>query len=145
MAITSDSFCNCAIESFCMVLKNAAKFGFVETIATVFMFMCKFCIAIMTTVLAYFMLIWTSPEITYPMVPQAVVFVMAYLVATLFISIFDVGSNTILQCYLIDQDIAKHQNIDAKHIPPTLAKFFDGLDNAKIEASDDETDRKSVV
>ena len=38
--------------------------------------------------------------------PLAVVFLISYLIASMFMSIFDVSANTILQCYLMDKEIA---------------------------------------
>lgn len=125
MAITSDNFCNSAIESFCLILKNMTKFGFVETIATMFMYMCQFGVAALNGVVAYLLLPYIVDDVGSPFVPTGVCFVVGLLIAGLFISIFDVGSNTILQCYLIDQEIAKTAGLSSKHIPPTLTKFFD--------------------
>ena len=57
--------------------------------------------------------------------PLAVVFLISYLIASMFMSIFDVSANTILQCYLMDKEIASQQGIaDPDHIPPTMEKFF---------------------
>ena len=55
-ALTGSSYCTSALNSFVLILKNAAKFGFVEGIAGCFMFIAKFFIAIMTTLVSYFLL-----------------------------------------------------------------------------------------
>lgn len=49
MAISGESFCTSAVHAFLVVLKNAAKFSFVNSIAGFFMFLAKFSIAILTT------------------------------------------------------------------------------------------------
>ena len=47
------------------------------------------------------------------------------MIASTFIAVFDVSANTILQCYLMDKEIAAQQGVeDPDHIPPTMAKFF---------------------
>ena len=51
MALSGESFCSSALNAFILILKNAAKFSFVEGIADMFMFLAKFFIAIGTTAL----------------------------------------------------------------------------------------------
>ena len=53
-----------------------------------------------------------------------IIFASAYIISSIFISVFDASANTILQCYLIDLDIARQSNLDPTHVPPTLAKFL---------------------
>lgn len=136
MAISSENFCESALNAFCLILKNAAKFSFVETIAKVFMFMCKISIACLTTICGYFLMLVMIPENT-PVTdiwwPLIVIFCISYIIALVFISVFDVGALTILQCYLIDLDIAKQHNLDPKHIPPTLEKFLHLHEDGEVE------------
>jgi len=55
-AISNENFCPSALNSFLLILKNAAKFGFVDGIGGIFMFLAKFCIAIFTTLISYLLL-----------------------------------------------------------------------------------------
>jgi hypothetical protein len=124
-AVTSESFCPSALHAFLLVLKNAAKFSFVEGIAGSFMFLAKVFVAIGTTMVGYWMLpAFTAPIIVSPTLPCLFIFLFSYLVASSFISIFDISSITILQCYLFDLDLQKHHGLDMKHVPPTLLKFL---------------------
>lgn len=124
-AISSESFCPSALHSFLLILKNSAKFAFVESIAGSFMFLAKTFIAITTTLIGYAILpAMTAPINVDPTMPCVFIFFFAYLVACAFISIFEVSANTILQCYLYDLDISKHHGLDLKHVPPTLLKFL---------------------
>lgn len=56
MAISSESFCPSALHSFLLILKNAAKFAFVEGLSDAFMFLAKFFIAISTTVIGFYLI-----------------------------------------------------------------------------------------
>ena len=56
MAISNESFCNSALNAFILVLKNAAKFSFVNSIGGVFMLIARVCIAIITTAICYIIL-----------------------------------------------------------------------------------------
>lgn len=61
MAISGDSFCKSALHAFLLVLKNKAKFAFVNGIEGIFMFLAKFCISIFTTLFGWFLIeIWIN-------------------------------------------------------------------------------------
>ena len=124
MAISSEGFCSSALNAFILILKNSVKFGFVDGIADVFMFLAKFFISGLTT----FVSVWTikgMTEVESIYLPLIVIFVLTYMISSVFIAIFDTGSNTILQCYLLDKEIAAQEGLgDPSHIPPTMTKFF---------------------
>merc|ERR1711862_719048 len=97
----------------------------VESMAGVFMFLAKTFVAISTTMIGYVLIPpMTAPVNVSPTVPCLMIFLFSYLVASTFISIFDMSALTILQCYLYDLDIAKHHQLELKHVPPTLLKFL---------------------
>ena len=124
MALSGESFCSSALNSFILILKNSAKFAFVEGIADVFMFLAKFFISIATTGLSW-LFMGLMADVESPFLPLFVVFLLSYMIASIFIAIFDVSANTILQCYLMDKEIAAQQGLqDPDHIPPTMVNFF---------------------
>merc|ERR1712051_713453 len=119
-ALSGEGYCTSAINSFILILKNAAKFGFVENIAGCFMFIAKFFISIMTT-LASFFVMNAMVKVSSPYAPLLVIFLIAYMISTIFIEIFDTGANTILQCYIFDKEVGLPND---EHIPESLTKFF---------------------
>lgn len=129
IAITSNSFCHSAIDAFIMMLKNSVKFGFVDGIADVFIFLAKFLITALTTFISKWLIKWWSPELESAFLPLLTIFILTWVISSVFMAIFDVGSNTILQCYLLDKQIAAQEGLeDPSHIPPTMAKFFKSQD-----------------
>lgn len=46
------------------------------------------------------------------------------MIASIFIGVFDSGTNTILQCYLLDKEMGG--NDEEPHVPQGLKKFLDG-------------------
>ena len=104
LAISNESFCSSALNAFILILKNGAKFAFVNSIGGVFMFIARVCISIATTAVCWFLL-GLVEEVDSKFLPLVVIFAVTYVIATVFISIFDVSANTILQCYLLDVDI----------------------------------------
>ena len=122
-ALSNESFCSSALNAFILILKNAAKFSFVNAIGGTFMYIAKFVIAVLTTVACYF---WIDSMDTVKSIylPLLLCFVIAYVLGSIFISVFDAASNTILQCYLVDLDISRQNGLDPKHVPETLARFL---------------------
>lgn len=119
-ALSGESFCSSALNSCLLMLKNWAKFGFVDGIADCFMFIAKFFIGVLTTLISFF-LIKAMVKVSSVYAPLLVVFIFSYIVAGIFIGIFDCSANTILQCYLLDQEVLA----EVDHIPRSLRKFFD--------------------
>jgi solute carrier family 44 (choline transporter-like protein), member 2/4/5 len=138
-ALTGESFCSSALNSFILILKNSAKFGFVEGIAGCFMFIAKFFISIMTTLVSFFVL-QGMVEVSSPYAPLLVIFLFSWAIATIFIEIFDTGANTILQCYLLDREVGL---CDDEHIPKSLKKFFSddeiriAMEKGKVEENNE--------
>ena len=129
MAISSESFCSSALNAFILMLKNSAKFAFVEGFSDVFMFIAKVCISVFSTVTSLFIMRWTLSDnpISSPIVPALIILMIAFIVAGIFVSIFDAAANTILQCYLIDVDIDKQLHIDSSHVPQGLRQFLKSM------------------
>jgi len=94
--------------------------------ACILVFMAKFSIAVLTTLASWGILkLWPDSYST-PMtatnegyvLPCFVIFVLSYVIAAMFIGIFDVSSNTILMCYLWDLEICKSTGkLDSSHVP----------------------------
>ena len=137
MAISSESFCSSAINAFILMLKNSAKFAFVETFAEVFMLIAKLCISVFSVTLSLLIMKFslTANPVSSPLVPALIILVLAYIIAGIFVSIFDAAANTILQCYLIDQDVAKQHNLESGHVPAGLKKFLGALDDHETTTS----------
>mgnify|MGYP000889056420 CR=1 FL=1 len=68
-----------------------------------------------------FFLMRAMVEVSSPYAPLFVIFLFAWMIAAIFIEIFDTGANTILQCYLLDREVGL---CDDEHIPRSLKKFF---------------------
>ena len=124
MALSGEGFCSSALNAFVLILKNHAKFAFVDGIADVFMFLAKFFIASATTALSW-LLMGVMTEVGDVFFPLFVIFLLSYMIGSTFIAVFDISANTILQCYLLDKEIARSNGLqDPDHVPPTMEKFF---------------------
>lgn len=80
-AIQCESFCPSALHSFLLILKNVAKFAFVEHISDGFIFLAKSFIAILTTFLGYLLLEPMTGLNVDPIMPCIVIFLVAYFIS----------------------------------------------------------------
>ena len=144
--INSENFCISALNSFLLILRNISKFGFVECIATAFIFLAKSFICVATTVIGYF-LIGEMVELPIErLTPCFIIFVFGYIIANTFISPFDISANTILQCYILDKDVAdRFPGRDMKHLPNQLEVFFDQSTREYKKNDGDEEENKGLM
>lgn len=99
-----------AMNALALVMKYAGEFAFTSNIGSIFMFLGKMTISSSVT-FSGFLIIEHWPyvydSLYSPVIPCCVIFIIAYIVGSTFISIYSVASNTILQCFLVDTDISK--------------------------------------
>jgi hypothetical protein len=70
--------------------------------------------------------------------PLGIIFLLSYTIASFFVSVYSISSNTILQCFLVDIDISEQEGRSGgKHRPPALEKFV------YIASKDNEFKRES--
>ena len=80
------------------------------------MLIARFCIAFLTTVVCWLLLDYVE-DVNSNYLPKIIIFAFAYIISSIFISVFDAGANPILQCYLIDVDISRQSNLEPTHVP----------------------------
>jgi hypothetical protein len=91
-AIAGTPFCESAVNAFLLMLKNAAKFGFVNSIGGMFMFLAKACISILTTVIGWGLMKLMLPTQSHIYICLFIIFCASFCVAGTFISVFDAAS-----------------------------------------------------
>lgn len=109
IALTSENFCYSAMTAFILILKHAGKFTLVSNIGNVFIILGKMTIASLTTLIGFLIMenwVEIKEALDSPGLPLAIIFMMSYFVGSVFVSVFSTASNTILQCFLVDQDIS---------------------------------------
>lgn len=139
LAITSEGFCSSALNSFLLLLKNSVKFAFVEGFSEFLMLIAKLSISMASTAVSLLILRWSvTDQPQSPIYPGIVMLLVALIISKIFVQIFETSANTLLQCYLIDADVARQKRLEPTHVPKTLAKFLrdnledDGLDGIEI-------------
>jgi len=104
VAILGKNFCRSAKNAFMLIAKNFARFGVVATLGTIIHFLGFIFIMASTVMLGYFILMGLHPDI-YPMVPVTLYIVISYLVAKLYMNVFGLAVDTMLQCFIATEEM----------------------------------------
>jgi len=123
-AIWGDSFGTAACSSFKLLWGNLARTGAMSVVSSFLMFLGKVVIALATTGFAgIFLHSHYRDDISSPVLPMVLVFVLAYMVGSLFMSVFEVAMDTVFLCFLIDEKL--HAGSGTMCASPGLRKLVD--------------------
>jgi hypothetical protein len=128
IALTGKSFCGAAKDAFFLILRNPLRMGVVASIGSIFVLFGKIFIAALTALGAFLTVTnWTyfSEKLYSPFIPTLVVFFFAYVVGALFMSVYGYAADTILACFIVDEELNKKKNAPPRHCPASLRSFLD--------------------
>lgn len=115
IALTGENFCSSAMSAFVLALKNMGSFLITNGIGSIIHLIGKAAICVGNVFLGFFMLRF-FPEfengLGSPIGPLAMVGIMSFLLANIFIGVFSITSLTILQCLYTDVDICNQNKED---------------------------------
>ena len=114
VALTGDSFCASAMAAFILALKNAATFFITNGVGSLIFLLGRFTIALANTFIGYMIItnVEEFEEIDNPLPPTAVIFVISFMMASIFMDIFGSTSLACLQCLYADVDICNQKGDD---------------------------------
>ena len=123
MAVSGDSFCTSAWNGFLLNMKHGLKFAWANTLASMFIVLGKIGIVVLNMFSCYMIMKHITKdlgEISSPAAPLAIVGVVTYVSASIFLGLFDEAVLALMTCVAIDTDLNGHP----KYGPPT---FHDSL------------------
>ena len=122
-----------AWNAFILIVKNALRFGAVGSIGAIFMFLGRLFIICLTVVLAYLQMTkWPKvrDNTSSPYFPCIIAGIIGYMIGAIFMSIFSFASDTILQCFLLDEELgAQGKGRPPGNRPPLMNDFIDKVSN----------------
>lgn len=105
-AIFGSSFCISAKEAFFLILRNAARVGAITYVTGGVEFVGKMFIMSSTTALAYFAIDQYLVEEVHSVIgPLILIVIISWIIAGMFMSVYDMGIATILQCFVADEEM----------------------------------------
>jgi hypothetical protein len=128
VSLTGKNFCASAWLSFWLVVRNAGRFTIVEGIGSILMFVGKATVICASGWIAYLICMNEKnlkENLQSPIFPVIVVVFIAYLVCSVFLSLFSFSSTTILHCFIIDSELSKKEGRNNSHTPKSLQPFLE--------------------
>lgn len=105
-AIFGTPFCRSAREAFTLIIRNAGKIGSISFVSAVVLFVGKLFISCLTAGIAYMYIDYELGTELYSLAgPTLIIFCMAYFVGDMFLDIFEMSTETILQCFIADEEM----------------------------------------
>jgi solute carrier family 44 protein 1 (choline transporter-like protein)/choline transporter-like protein 2/4/5 len=127
IALNASSFCGAARDAFFLILRNAARFLAVGSIGNVFMFLGKWVITLGAAYAGYMIITRSSywgDQIHSPIFPTVVFMLIAYTISGLFMSVYGMACDSILHCFLADEELSAKNRGGPSHSPEILADFM---------------------
>mmetsp|Transcript_80354 Transcript_80354/g.260323 ORF Transcript_80354/g.260323 Transcript_80354/m.260323 type:complete len:934 (-) Transcript_80354:238-3039(-) len=121
VAIMGTDFCTSAKNAFFLILRNAARFGALTILGSVLELIGFMVILSATSVIGYFVLDLLHPEIT-PLAPMVLYVTIGYLCAKLFISVYSLAVDAMLQCFIAAEEL----DCAGANVPLELRKMLPG-------------------
>jgi choline transporter-like protein 2/4/5 len=133
-AIFGTPFCRSARESFLLIARNAGKVGSISYVSTIVLFVGKLFISCLTTGVAYIYMDSQIGEEVYSLGgPLLFIFVMSYFIGDMFLDIFDMSTNTILHCFVADEEMFADEDggVDKCYAEGQLREWLDDHDKSE--------------
>jgi hypothetical protein len=121
-AIKGDNFCTSAFHAFGLLMQNVGRAAAMSLVGTFVIFFGKICVALVTTGIAalVIMYVWED-RISSTVMPVVVIFILTFVVAALFMEVFETGLETMFLCFIADTE--------RKWAPSKLASAFAAAEN----------------
>ena len=134
IALTGDNFCTAAKNGFELVMSNPGKFSIISGLGGFFTFLGSICITAGTTCICYYIITTSSTyknNLYSPVLPTIFFAIIAFFVSSLFMNIYGIAIDTILQCAIVDEEVHKAENSPPKFCPEPLRDFFAEYDTSE--------------
>jgi choline transporter-like protein 2/4/5 len=127
MALSGKNFCASAKDAFFLILRNPLRFGVVGGIGSIFVLFGKVFVASITSLIGFLVITkWDrfSDELYSPFIPTFIMFVFAYAIGAVFMTVYGLASDAILACFVVDEELSKQKNAPPRHCPESLKSFL---------------------
>merc|ERR1712004_406198 len=121
VALLGQGFCTSAWNAYGLICRNILRFGILSGLGRVTNIIGKLLITASTAVLGFLILQGMHPQIGSPYLLVFIYGVLGYLSGSLFINVFGIAVDTMLQCFIATEEM----KIDSSFVPAKLKAFVD--------------------
>ncbi len=111
-AIYGYGFCSASRKAFWLLLRNILRVSAVGIVSTLLLLIGRIFIPLATTVLCYFAIGYgmSSHNVSGIIAPLVFVFFLSYWITSMFLEIYGMGIETILLCFIADEEMFEIQD-----------------------------------
>jgi hypothetical protein len=119
-----------------LIVRHVGRFGSAGIIGWIMMMLGKGCIMASSAWLTILIVSTKFPMVQQPFIPALIIALVAYVVGSLFLSIFSFSCTAILHCFIMDEDFGGSANT-----PDSLRSFLDYNDSENAKKKSAEADK----
>eukprot|EP00658_Telonema_sp_P-2_P078234 TRINITY_DN7283_c0_g1_i6.p1 TRINITY_DN7283_c0_g1~~TRINITY_DN7283_c0_g1_i6.p1 ORF type:complete len:213 (+),score=84.72 TRINITY_DN7283_c0_g1_i6:46-684(+) len=122
--VKNTSFCTSAFQAIVILFENIVRVGTLTTLSTISCFLIKMFIVGCNMIIGYGLMQVTTvndgEEVESGLFPLIGILFATFIIASLFVSVFEACVDTIMICFFIDE-----KDFEGRFLPPNLAKLVD--------------------
>lgn len=145
IAVSGDSFCTSAWNGFLLNLKFGLEFAWANFIASVFVLLGKVGITVLNVFCCFMIMKHVTgdlEEMESPAAPLAIVGVVTFISANIFLGLFDEAVLAMLVCLCVDKEL---NGGEAVHGPPTFHDSFEKGEKSNKKVNDDDFEKNNAM
>lgn len=131
VAITGKNFCTSAKNAFLLILRNPVRFAMLGMLGNLFTYLGILIVAAGGTFFGYSMCTYDKKlkhSLHSPWTPTAACLILSTMVAIIFMSVYSMSIDTILQCFFLDEELAKTNPNYVGHQPSYIKDLMGDVD-----------------
>lgn len=128
IALTGKNFCAAAKDAFFLIIHNPLRFGVTQGIGALMILFGKIFIASMATLIGYIIIQNAAAykdSVESPLFPSLCIFIIAWTIGALFLQVFGLASDTILACFVVEEELRAKDPSLPLHCPASMREFVD--------------------
>ena len=122
--VKNSNFCSSAFQAIVILFENIVRVGTLTTLSTISCFLIKMFIVGCNMIIGYGLMqvstVNDSRDVESGLFPLIGILFATFIIATLFVSVFEACVDTIMICFFIDE-----KDFEGRFLPPNLAKLVD--------------------
>jgi len=109
-AIHGTSFCTSCKEAFFILARNILRIGALHVVSSVLLFLGRVFVVVGSSTIVYYILTGSYTNEVHGLIgPMVVVIFLSYFTAAMFMDIFQMSADTIIMCFITDEEIHEGQ------------------------------------
>lgn len=135
-ALYGTNFCTSGKMAFFLIQRNILRIGALQYVSTLFLLLGKLFVTATTCAISYIILTRVpyfadsekhpDTAVENPFVPCLIIALITFVVASLFMSVYEMVIDTVLQCYIADEEISQSKGTSAMFTDSDMCSTVDG-------------------